>query len=512
MAARRQGLTRHAPALLRKVAGKEHASDENHEPELEALCQKPKVQRIDKVEKVYPSPATTASGSSSQAQAMENGSDAEPESDDDLPTFKVLADFKKPTVTSIEAVKDGELTKFRMPGALGKEQEKKGNASDDEFDNEPDWLASSQPKSKKRKVMPATNIHATAGGSRPGVKSVKVFGSAGQKREQRLKSDEAKKKLKEKEKSRFKTATGVSSPGEISPAVAFKLPQRNASELFTSSSADSPVRFATAGAERSDLDELESLSDLDEKAISTIEEGKQFLPPPKPYVSTHKCEHCEQDVEKLLYEEFLDTHHKSGKELDFKWQRRFCTHHKKSKAEALWKERGYPQTIDWRGLPRRMGKHDDFLRQILRDEQESVHRKALQRQLAPGRRSKNIGQMVMDKNVKAGTLVGYYGPRGQKAMVDHIIDNLSDDIREQAINDDIVMASGAQGGVSGFVQCVLVPHLAEMLIKEDLFLTHEWEAEVRDVIAESGELGELMNPETEDEIKEVDDDADDDEL
>lgn len=90
--------------------------------------------------------------------------------------------------------------------------------------------------------------------------------------------------------------------------------------------------------------------------------------------------------------------------------------------------------------------------------------------------------------------------------VDHIIDNLSDDIREQAVNDDIVMASGAQGGVSGFVQSVLVPHLAEMLIKEDHYLTLDWEAEVRDIIAESGELGELMNPETEDEIKEIDDD------
>ena len=60
--------------------------------------------------------------------------------------------------------------------------------------------------------------------------------------------------------------------------------------------------------------------------------------------------------------------------------------------------------------------------------------------------------------------------------------------------------------MSGFVQSVLVPHLAEMLIKEDLFLTVDWEAEVREVIAESGELGELMHPETEDEIKEADDD------
>jgi hypothetical protein len=70
-----------------------------------------------------------------------------------------------------------------------------------------------------------------------------------------------------------------------------------------------------------------------------------------------------------------------------------------------------------------------------------------------------------------------------------------------------VASSGYQGGVSGFVQAVLVPHLAELLVKDDMKLTgQEWETKAREIISESVEVGELMYPEVEDQIVEIDDD------
>lgn len=80
---------------------------------------------------------------------------------------------------------------------------------------------------------------------------------------------------------------------------------------------------------------------------------------------------------------------------------------------------------------------------------------------------------------------------------------LSDRIREHATRDRLVAASGAQGGVTGFVQTVLVPHLAELLIRDDFGLKADWEAKVRRIVSDSAELGELMHPEAEDQISEV---------
>lgn len=81
---------------------------------------------------------------------------------------------------------------------------------------------------------------------------------------------------------------------------------------------------------------------------------------------------------------------------------------------------------------------------------------------------------------------------------------LSDQIRQRAKTDRLVSPSGYQGGISGFVQGVLVPHLAELLIKEDMgFKGRDWETRVRDLIAESAEIGELVHPEVADRGKEV---------
>ena len=55
--------------------------------------------------------------------------------------------------------------------------------------------------------------------------------------------------------------------------------------------------------------------------------------------------------------------------------------------------------------------------------------------------------------------------------------------------------------MSGFVQAVLVPELAQRLITEDMNGGSEDDA--RRIIADSAELGELINPEAEERVTEV---------
>ena len=62
-------------------------------------------------------------------------------------------------------------------------------------------------------------------------------------------------------------------------------------------------------------------------------------------------------------------------------------------------------------------------------------------------------------------------------------------------------AAGVSGGVSGFVQAILVPELAISLVMEDLKTNSA--DKVADVIVNSAELGELLHPESEDRVKDV---------
>ena len=54
--------------------------------------------------------------------------------------------------------------------------------------------------------------------------------------------------------------------------------------------------------------------------------------------------------------------------------------------------------------------------------------------------------------------------------------------------------------MSGFVQAVLVPELAEQLIAEDMKVST---AKARELIAESAELGELLYPDVDDLVTEA---------
>ncbi len=87
-----------------------------------------------------------------------------------------------------------------------------------------------------------------------------------------------------------------------------------------------------------------------------------------------------------------------------------------------------------------------------------------------------------------------------KSRSEHITTDYSDELRDQATRDPIVVAAGVTGGISGFVQAVLVPELALQLVMKDMQVS---ELDARQIMLASAELGDLLNPEAEERVSEV---------
>lgn len=75
--------------------------------------------------------------------------------------------------------------------------------------------------------------------------------------------------------------------------------------------------------------------------------------------------------------------------------------------------------------------------------------------------------------------------------------NFASRIRRLAGTDKLVSA----GGVSGFVQAVLAPELAVMLVKDDMGVDDE---QARVILKESFDIGNLLNEEEDEAIKDED--------
>ncbi|KAK0260053.1 hypothetical protein B0A54_09540 [Friedmanniomyces endolithicus] len=223
-----------------------------------------------------------------------------------------------------------------------------------------------------------------------------------------------------------------------------------------------------------------------------------------------ECTICTATVPATMREDFEDLY-PQAKQWAFKWQQRFCRHHRQAEASQLWEERGYPK-IDWIRLASRLRqrKHMTHMKRIISGEVASPFREQFQTRVKS--RAKTLLQVADDED-DAGKVAsaGYYGPRGEKMMTDHILSSFADVLRLHATKDTLVAASGVSGGVSGYVQSVLVPQLAVSLIREDLGAKSD--RDPLKVLEESAELGETLCPELESEIGDVDSaEADDGEI
>jgi RTC4-like domain len=202
-------------------------------------------------------------------------------------------------------------------------------------------------------------------------------------------------------------------------------------------------------------------------AVSLIAEDPQSSAPD---ASSNICPICKAPVSS----ESLSTLHASlatARPHDrsrFNQQAAFCRSHREASGRAEWKRRGYPG-IDWTTFTERLGQYRPVMLAVLQNTQPGHFRAELETQLA-ARRTKGeharetLAREFMRDGDSAET-VGYYGGRGAGAMMNWLAISLAKPLREAQNKDPLVQACGS---VSAFVQRVLVPELATLLLVEDI--------------------------------------------
>jgi len=190
---------------------------------------------------------------------------------------------------------------------------------------------------------------------------------------------------------------------------------------------------------------------------------------------------CPMRCGKMLPRSLLDTLSLTA---SFKEQRRFCQRHQIEDARLAWKTRKYPN-IDWDDFSNRLESHDRTVKRFFENADRLHFRRLMADRLKSGK-SRNLLQQL--KNDELGNLgVGYYGTKGHDLITNHISKAFAGELRSRAASDNVMSAQGAMA----YVQEVLVPELATVLIKEDLNVN---EGEARRVMRESTEIGDLLHP------------------
>ncbi|GME22338.1 hypothetical protein GTA08_BOTSDO02659 [Neofusicoccum parvum] len=209
------------------------------------------------------------------------------------------------------------------------------------------------------------------------------------------------------------------------------------------------------------------------------------------YEHSAQCPICRAPVDRLLLEEW------QGSRLYMRINKQiaFCEAHKRATAAEEYAAREYPP-VAFGALAARAERLRAGLVEVVRRERPSAFRDAAEEAAARGRGRNMLATSRLDEGL-TGMSVGYYGPRGRRAMEAWVTARLADEIREAAGRDRLI----GYKSVSGFIQEVLVPELAMRLVAEDLDVG---EARAREVLAESGEIGELVNGVDDDEGGEKD--------
>ncbi|CAL8575236.1 hypothetical protein XPA_001171 [Xanthoria parietina] len=235
------------------------------------------------------------------------------------------------------------------------------------------------------------------------------------------------------------------------------------------------------GSSTSSLSSAPAIEELD--ALDFHDQVLKAHPPSSP---KSKCPLCKELVSRLFQEEFFC----SGN-LNVRQQAMFCTAHKKRSAQEVWRKRGYP-CIEWNEFQGRLPKYEDAMIGVLNRTRRSFYRNVLEDQLKSGKRTAKQLMMVGDE--QQGLKMGYYGTKGQQILMDYLMSRFASRIRRLAGTDRLVSAAG----VAGFVQGVLAPELVVMLVKDDMNVDEE---QARVILEESSEIGNLVNEEEDEVIK-----------
>lgn len=450
-----------APPLLRQVNNKPHATSKHHEED--ALPTPPA------------SNSTGKKGAGIAAMASKNTAKkdedifAEPVSSSDEEDTVELPTISKSTVT-FKASKELEITKkpaatFKVPArtSLGSPNSKRSaSIEDDDLSSDDKMVFSSQtthsPNKRARlaaagNARRAGNIHAPPKKSSQTYSKRKIM-TAKDRKPQQGKTDG------------FKPAKGLDLAAPKPQGPTFKAAKGADMFEFGQSGKNVP-QFQESRGSVSDSPELSELSELDSD-VEEVDPRSLNLPTPEEYVPKVECKGCGKRVPLLLKQEFEDRYNR-GKTLGYKKWGWFCDHHKKEDAKQIWQERGYPE-IKWESFEKRLQAHYDRLLAVLEKRSTSVYRDRLQKRVDSGTTRSAVAAYTR-KSGDDGELEikpGYYGSKGEKLMTEHILGHFADELRDLAVSDSLIGASGVAGGVSGFVQAVLVPEVAVALVREDM--------------------------------------------
>jgi len=197
-----------------------------------------------------------------------------------------------------------------------------------------------------------------------------------------------------------------------------------------------------------------------------------------------RCPICDVNVD----QETLDDFELQNPKMDLRAQQLFCRTHKKHDAQREWSERGYPD-INWDKFPNRLKKFRVGIGKLLKHPGQSHFRSAMEQRLLRGK-DRNLMMHVQHEDFRKSS-VGYYGPKGLRLMTHFILDQFSDEIRNLAGSDTVIAARGP----TGYVQMVLAPELAALLVKEDMRTKRNKidDEQAREILSASIDIGELLN-------------------
>ncbi|KAL8876668.1 MAG: hypothetical protein Q9198_005176 [Flavoplaca austrocitrina] len=237
---------------------------------------------------------------------------------------------------------------------------------------------------------------------------------------------------------------------------------------------------------------LSSAPDVEE--LDAIDYQDEVLKAQRSSSPKSKCPLCKRSVSRLFLDEFSSTGF-----LNLRQQAKFCKAHNIHSAREMWRERGYP-SLEWQELQARLPTYGDDLVGVLNNTRTSFYRNVLDEQVKSGKRTAK--QLMMGNGYcTASDLVLNYALLLIPTRMDYLMERFASRIRRLAGTDRLVSASG----VAGYVQGVLVPELAVMLVKDDMRVDDE---QARVILKESTDIGNLLNEEEDEVIKdEVEEDG-----
>ncbi|KAI9668744.1 MAG: hypothetical protein M1831_000813 [Alyxoria varia] len=413
------------------------------------------------------------------------------------PVGRKAAKSKPDTQPTRKSTRTKEVS---QPSVSSPSKRKREEEDTDPFENGYFGPSSSYGSSQRRvKTYSTRNLHT----------------SSGTVRRDETKEEESSKSTPQSSKGTFKhrkependarkpTAPAFKAPNKVSPGAThsktnFKMPEiPQSSATFDSRKNGSNDSAPSSLSSTNDLTLLKSQQS--NKPHSNASSSSLSSPPsrtPSPPLSPSKahCPICKDAVDRLFFEENTpaDVRH-----MRWKAKLAFCNAHKRRTAMEK-----YP-SIDWDKFDGRLRRFDKDLDRLLDPNRQSKFRDELAGRVAQGFQSRHVLRNP-DQAGREVELPGYYGSRGAARMQSYIMANFSDMIRGLAAKDHLI----SEMGTAGYVQAVLVPELALLLVQDDFKCDAE---EAQAILSQSAEIGDLLNADVEEKVQRRDDDESDEE-